>query len=226
MDVDDDDPNPGSRFSFGSGMPGGMAGSNSRAPPRSQTQPPSSPPAEVIHPLKLSLNDLYAGTTKHIKVGRRLLDGTTENKVLDITISPGFKSGTKIRFPRAGNETPLGEPQDLVFVVEEKPHGVFERQGNDLVSKVKISLLEALAGGSSGGRITKTIEHLDGRKVQVQVPLPVVKPGQTTIVVGDGMPIRKEGVAQKKGDLIVKWDIVFPNRLSPAQQEGIRKVLG
>lgn len=135
---------------------------------------------------------------------------------------PGWKSGTKIRFPRAGNEQPTGESQDLVFVVEEKPHPRFTRSGNDLIVIQKLPLVEALTG--EGGR--KVIEHLDGRKLPVSVPLGIVKPGQQTTVSGEGMPVRKEGQTHKKGDLIVKWEIVFPDRLTPSQKDGIRKVLG
>ena len=71
----------------------------------------------------------------------------------------------------------------------------------------------------------RDVELLDGRKLQVPVPSGIVKPGATTTVPGEGMPIRKEGSAQKKGDLLVKWEVVFPDRLTPAQKEGIRKVL-
>jgi len=116
----------------------------------------------------------------------------------------------------------MGEPQDLVFVVEEKPHLRFTRDGNDLIVTQKLPLVEALTGG--GGR--KTVEHLDGRKLQVLVPLGVVKPGQRTTIPGEGMPVRKEGQVHHKGDLVVKWEIVFPDRLTPSQKEGIKKVLG
>lgn len=135
---------------------------------------------------------------------------------------PGWKSGTKVRFPRAGNEQPTGESQDLVFIVEEKPHPRFTRDGSDLIVTQKLPLVEALTG--EGGK--KTIEHLDGRKLQVSVPLGVVKPGQQTTLSGEGMPVRKEGQVHRKGNLIVKWEIVFPDRLTPSQKEGIRRVLG
>ncbi|KAF8903609.1 hypothetical protein CPB85DRAFT_1319446 [Mucidula mucida] len=158
-----------------------------------------SAPAEITRPLRVSLKDLYQGTVKHLKVGRRLLNGSTEDKVLDIHIHPGWKSGTKIRFARAGNEQPSGESQDLVFVVEEKPEDNFSREGNDLICKVPIPLLEALTG--SPGK--KIVELLDGRKLQITVP---------------------SGIS--KGDLIVKWDVVFPERLTSAQKEGLKKVLG
>ncbi|KAJ7707499.1 hypothetical protein B0H17DRAFT_1032893 [Mycena rosella] len=205
---------------FGGGMPGGMGGGPSRR--RASPQKAPAAPTEITRPLKLSLAELYAGTTKRLKVGRRLLDGSSEDKVLEIQVQPGWKSGTKVRFPHAGNEQPGGEAQDLVFVVEEKPDGAFERRGDDLVCRVQISLLDALAG--NGGK--KIVEALDGRKLQVGVPQGVVKPGQETTMLGEGMPIRKDGSVKRKGDLIVKWDVVFPDRITPAQKEGLRKVLG
>ncbi|KAF9647989.1 DnaJ-domain-containing protein [Thelephora ganbajun] len=225
---DGDDMGP---FPSSGGMPGGMPGSrpsSGRRSPRTFTQPTQ--PNEISKPLPISLEDLYQGVTKRMKVSRKLLGGGTEEKaswpdlqgVLEINVLPGWKSGTKVRFPRAGNEQPMGESQDLVFVVEEKPHPTFTRGGNDLIVAQKLPLVEALTG--EGGK--RIIEQLDGRKLQVLVPLGVVKPGQQTTISGEGMPVRKEGQVHKKGDLIVRWEIVFPNRLSPSQKEGIKKVLG
>lgn len=208
--------------SFTGGMPGGMPNGGTPRGRRRESSPAPSGPSEITRPLKVSLEDLYSGTTKRLKVGRKLLNGTTEDKVLEIQVYPGWKSGTKVRFPKAGNEQHSGEAQDLVFVVEEKPHDRFKREGNDLVTTVQIPLVEALAG--NGGR--RVVEALDGRKLQVPIPGGIVRPGTTVTVSGEGMPIRKEGSVKKKGDLIVKWDVVFPERLTPAQKEGIRKVLG
>ncbi|KAF8239662.1 DnaJ-domain-containing protein [Tricholoma matsutake] len=225
FDVDDD---MGSSFSFssgGGGMPGGMPQRPTPTRQQSRSQPSTSQSSEITRPLKVSLEELYHGSVKHLKVGRRLLNGTMEDKVLEIQVHPGWKSGTKIRFPRTGNEQQDGEAQDLVFVVEEKQHDVFKREGNDLVCEVPISLVEALAGSPGGGRLKKTVDTLDGRKLQVAVPPGIVKPGQEMIVSGEGMPIRKDGSVRKKGDLIIKWNVVFPNRLTPAQQEGIRNLL-
>ncbi|KAJ7261780.1 hypothetical protein B0H12DRAFT_1105708 [Mycena haematopus] len=213
---------PGGMGGMG-GMPGSMGGGGRRRPsPKKTASASTSAPSEITKPLKLSLAELYSGTTKKLKVGRRLLDGSSEDKVLEIAVQPGWKSGTKVRFPHAGNEQPSGEPQDLVFVVEEKPHEVFEREGNDLSCRVPLTLLEALTGG--GGK--KIVEALDGRKLQVTVPSAPVQPGQRTTVAGEGMPIRKDGSVRKRGDLIVKWDVVLPERLTPAQKEGLKKVLG
>ncbi|KZT41852.1 DnaJ-domain-containing protein [Sistotremastrum suecicum HHB10207 ss-3] len=180
--------------------------------------------SEIVKPLNVSLEELFAGTTKHLKIGRKLYGGGTEDKVLEIVVHPGWKSGTRIKFPRAGNETgPNGEAQDLVFVVEEKSHPRFKREGSDLVVSVPLPLVDALAGPQTSRR---TVEGIDGKTLTISVPSGVVKPGAETRVSGEGMPIRKEGVASRRGDLIVKWDITFPEKLTPAQKEGVRKVLG
>ena len=229
----------GNTFSQSGSMPGGMPGrarQHRKAPSRSGTAPQFSrsfspspkheQPSEITRPLKVSLEDLYSGTVKHLKVGRRLLDGTTEDKVLEIQIQPGWKSGTKIRYPQSGNEQPDGKTQDLVFIVEEKPHETFKREVNDLTCSIGLSLVESLTGPPAGvPKLTKVVNMLDGRKLQVPVPLGTVKPGQETTIPEEGMPIRKEGSVKNKGDLIVKWEVVFPDRLTPAQKETIRKVL-
>jgi len=219
----------GSSFGiFGNGMQGGMprmsrqnSARRSSFPPRGPTGGSSSQPKEINKPLPVSLEELHSGVTKRLKVGRRLLSGQMEDKILEITVLPGWKSGTKVRFPRAGNETAAGEAQDLVFVVEEKPHSRFTRDGSDLIVTMKIPLVDALT--SEGG--TRQVESLTGTKINVTVPSGVIRPGQTTRIRGEGMPIRKDGAQRNKGDLIVKWDVVFPERLTPSQKEGVRKVL-
>ncbi|OCB85288.1 DnaJ-domain-containing protein [Sanghuangporus baumii] len=242
MDEDEDN---GNTFFMSSGMPGGMPGMSSmggmggmgnmggmggmprrpqaqqRSQTRSSTPQAEREPSEITRPLRVSLEDLYTGATKHLKVGRKLFNGRTEEKVLEIAVLPGWKSGTKIRFPRAGNEvSPTGDAQDLVFVVEEKPHPRFERDASELIVKEKIPLVDALTNIGGGVR---HIEHLDGRRVPVPLPLGVIKPGTESRVPGEGMPIRKE---RRKGDLIVRWEVQFPDRLTPSQREGVRKVLG
>jgi DnaJ family protein B protein 4 len=198
------------------------------APPNSSPKPSQfAKPAEITKPLKLSLADLYTGTRKHLKIGRKLLNGRTEDKVLEIDVLPGWKAGTKVRFPKAGNEVPGGESQDLVFVVEEKPDptGKWKREGDDLFVRVDLPLVEALCGAPDGSKLTKSLQLLDGRRLQVAVPLGIVKPEQTSIVSGEGMPVRKGGKVERKGDLRVKWNVVFPNQLGAGQKEGLRKML-
>ncbi|KAI3785719.1 hypothetical protein L1987_44844 [Smallanthus sonchifolius] len=99
-------------------------------------------------------------------------------------IKPGWKKGTKITFPEKGNQEPGVIEADLIFVIEEKPHDIFAREGNDLVVNQEISLLDALTG--------KTFEltTLDGRNLVVPVT-EIVKPGYELTVANEGMPFQK-----------------------------------
>ncbi|MFQ6642383.1 hypothetical protein Gotur_018786 [Gossypium turneri] len=69
-----------------------------------------------------------------------------ESKILTIDVKPRWKKGRKITFPDKGNEQPNQLPADLVFVIDEKPHDLYKRDGNDLIVNKRVSLAEALGG--------------------------------------------------------------------------------
>ncbi|GAA5985193.1 hypothetical protein JCM10908_002563 [Rhodotorula pacifica] len=188
------------------------------------------PPPEIVKPLPVALEDLYKGTTKKLRVTKKRMNGQEEANTLEVNIKPGWKAGTKIRFAKAGNEMPGGS-QDIVFLLEEKPHATFKREGDDLVYTLKVPLVDALAGPAGGGSVAKSLTHLDGRTINYNVPYPrgggnPLKPGQEIRISGEGMPITRKTATKPKGDLVVKLEIVFPDRISAAQAEGVRKVLG
>lgn len=138
-------------------------------------------------------------------------------EILTIDIKPGWKKGTKITFPEKGNEEPGVIPADLIFVVDEKPHPIYIREGNDLVVKQEITLLESLTG--------KTFEltTLDGRNIMVPLA-EIVKPGHEVFVPNEGMPASKD--PRKKGTLKIQIDVRYPKRLTEAQKYELRRVLG
>ena len=95
MDVDEDDDPFGAfgRFGFN-----GLSRGPRRAPeplyPRRKVQDPP-----VVHELRVSLEEIYHGSTKRMKITRRRLnpDGRTvrtEDKILHIVIKRGWKEGT------------------------------------------------------------------------------------------------------------------------------------
>ncbi len=128
MDIDDD-PFGG----FGSRNMGGMG--------RKRQDPP------VVHDLQVTLEDIYKGTTKKMKITRKVTNPdhrTTrvEEKVLTVDIKPGWKAGTKITFPKEGDQLPNNIPADVVFVIKDKPNPTFKRDGSNIVYKAKIGLRE------------------------------------------------------------------------------------
>jgi len=95
-------------------------------------------------PLKVSLKDLYNGVPKKIKITRNKMEGNRrvpEEKQIEIDIKKGWKAGTKITFEGYGDEEAGLEPGDIQFVIQEKKHPVFTRDGNDLTMKKKYFLI-------------------------------------------------------------------------------------
>jgi DnaJ family protein B protein 4 len=140
-----------------------------------------------------------------------------EAEILPIEIKPGWKKGTKLTFPKKGNEEPGIIPADIVFVVEEKPHPVYKRDGNDLLVSQEITLLEALTGK------TVNLITLDGRTLMIPLT-EIIKPDHEIVVPNEGMPISKE--PGKKGNLKLKLSVKYPSRLTSDQKFELKRVLG
>lgn len=127
-----------------------------------------------------------------------------EKKVMEIFIEKGMRSGEKIPMKGEGDQQPGVETGDVILVLQQKPHAVFERNGADLSCKITIPLVEALCGFSK-----VLVTHLDGRGIHVeQLAGNVVKPGQVKKIVGEGMPHFKRPI--DKGDLYITFQVEFP----------------
>ena len=60
---------------------------------------------------------------------------------------------------------------------------------------------------------------LDGYKVAINSPGEVIKPNTSKRLQGLGLPFSKE--PQRRGDLIVNFDVVFPDQLSTSAKQTI-----
>ncbi|KAL2197398.1 hypothetical protein P885DRAFT_35737 [Corynascus similis CBS 632.67] len=173
----------------------------------------------VERPLALSLEDLFSGVTKKMKIKRKMFDETgkrtTTDTVLEVPIKPGLKKGSKIRFKGVGDQEEGGQ-QDLVFIVEEKPHPLFTRDGDDIIHTVDLDLKEALTGWK------RTITTIDGKNLNIDKAGPT-QPGSSDSYPGLGMPISKK--PGQRGNFIVKYNVKFPITLSPSQKQKLREIL-
>ncbi|KAI3405030.2 SIS1 [Candida oxycetoniae] len=196
----------GFRTAGGGGMPGGFGGGAQR-----QRQEP----ATVSIPLPVSLEDLYSGATKKMKITRKDANGTREQKVLEVNIKPGWKSGTKVNFANEGDYQPeLGARQTIQFVIEEKPNPTFKRDGNNIKMNVHLSFKESLCG------FEKDVTTIDGRRIPLSRSNPV-QPNTTTTYPGLGMPISKN--PGQRGDLEITYKVDYPTSLTPAQKQVIQQ---
>merc|ERR1712020_414379 len=170
--------------------------------------------------IPVSLEEISKGAEKKMKISRKVHqdDGrvTTEDKVLKITVKPGWKSGTKVTFSQEGDKFPGRTPADIAFIIRDKPHPVFSRDGTNLKYTYKIPLREALCGS------VVQVPTLDGKKIGVNCP-EVIKPTTTKRLPGYGLPFPKE--PSRRGDLVVSFDVLFPDNVSNNSKRTIYEAL-
>lgn len=213
----------------GFGFLGPRPETSGHSPFRSQTFTPGSqsrknalkqdPPIE--HELYVSLEEILKGCTKRMKITKKVQnsDGETfrkEDKVLTINIRPGWKAGTRVTFQKEGDQSPNRIPADIVFIIKDKPDSRFKRESVDVKHTARITLREALCG---------CVIHaptITGGKIQLKLH-DTVKPNTVRRIPNQGLPHPKE--PSKRGDLIITFDIQFPEKLSEEAKQILWDVL-
>lgn len=161
---------------------------------------------DVEHPLKITLEEAFYGTTRVIEWDR--------GKRVEARIPPGVKTGSKVRLKGQGAPGVFGgEPGDLYLVIEVLPHPRFERDGDNLKVTVPVDFFTLLLGGKI------EVSTLD-RTVKMEIP-PETPNGKVFRLRGLGMPRLKE--PGQRGDLLVKVEAVLPGHLSAQEKELLQK---
>jgi len=199
---------------FGGGNIGGMGGQKIRKQQKAQDPP-------IEKEVFVNIEEIATGCEKKMKISRKVYkeDGSVvnEDKVLKINIKPGWKSGTKVTFSQEGDRVPGKIPADIAFIIKDKPHPIFTRDGVDIKYSYKVPLREALCG------TIVQVPTLDGKKVGINCSGEVIKPTTTKRLTGYGLPYPKEPA--KKGDLIVGFDVLFPDQISQSSKDILYDVL-
>lgn len=126
-----EDDDPAFASFFGAGMPRSSGGRPNRTrgytaggdPYRGGAPRDATPEVTTVErALPLTLEELFNGITKKMKIKRKTFDEsgkrTTSDQVLEVPIKPGLKKGSKIKFKGVGDQEEGGK-QDLHFIVEE-----------------------------------------------------------------------------------------------------------
>lgn len=132
-------------------------------------------------------------------------------ETIEVRIPVGVANGSRVRVPGKGNAGTMGAPAgDLYLRVVVRPHEFFERRGNDLYTKIPVTVPEA----SLGAKIE--VPTIDGRAL-VRIP-PATNSGKTLRLKEKGVPNARNGT---RGDQYVEIQIVVPE---PAD-ERVRDVM-
>tara|TARA_B100000029_G_scaffold512006_1_gene607505 strand:- start:8292 stop:9251 length:960 start_codon:yes stop_codon:yes gene_type:complete len=137
--------------------------------------------------------------------------GQTERpKRLEVKIPPGVETGSRIRIQGEGSPGYENGPTgDLYLNINVQPHKTFERAGNNLITEVSISFLDAILGGEVEA------PTINGR-VRVTVP-ELTQSDQKIRLRGKGMPVLNAN--NQIGDLFVKIKIELPKQISANQRQ-------
>ena len=123
-----------------------------------------------------------------------------KTETIDVRIPVGVANGGRVRVPGKGNAGTMGAPPgDLYLRVVVRPHEFFERRGNDLYTKVPVTVAEA----SLGAKIE--VPTIDGRSL-VRIP-PGTNSGRTLRLKEKGVPHGKSGA---RGDQYVEIQVIVP----------------
>lgn len=185
---------------------------------------------DIVTALEVTLEELYAGATRHAVVSRAARcsacagrgagcracagRGTTPQRVrVTVQVEPGMRDGQRIVLAGMGDDDASGSASstnattsagDAVFVLRTKPHALFTREGADLRLVRRLPLAAALAGGAA-----VAFRHVGGQTVVARTPeAHVVSPGETLALAGLGMPVWRR--PYRHGDLRVVFEVVLP----------------
>ncbi|XP_053953130.1 dnaJ protein homolog 1 isoform X2 [Anastrepha ludens] len=181
---------------------------------RQQQDPP------IEHNLYVSLEEVDKGCVKKMKISRMSIASgqqRKEEKVLNITVKPGWKAGTKITFQKEGDQTMSKLPADIIFIIRDKPHPLFKREGSDIKYNAQISLKQALCG------TVVQVSTLQGDRITVNSQGEIIKPNTVKRIPGRGLPFPKEPT--RRGDLLVAFDIKFPDTLPTGTKDLLSDIL-
>ena len=135
-------------------------------------------------------------------------------RTIKVRIPAGVEDGTHIQLAGEGETGPGGGPAgDLFLEIVQRPHAIFERQGDDLHCTVTIPMVAAALGA------TLKVETLDG-------PADVdIRPGTQS---GQAIPLYNQGTAHLnssgRGDLLIHVTVETPSKLDPEQEQLLREL--
>ena len=166
--------------------------------------------------IKLDLVDVLTG--KELTAQYQLPSGKLKQANFDIP--PGVDDGVGIRFQGLGDDViPHLPAGDLIVRVKIRQPPNWKRSGNDLRTKVTVSIFECLLGGST------EIRTLDNRRFKINIPKGT-QPGAIFSIPGNGIPDIQRGT---RGNLFVEINAIVPkieNEMMLKELERIKDALG
>ena len=136
--------------------------------------------------------------------------------VISIKIPAGVAEGMQVKLSGKGNAPRRGGVNgDLMVVIKEEEHPQLERDGNDIIYHLYLSVPQAIIGD------TVEIPTIESR-VKIKID-PGTQPGKILRLRGKGVP---DVNGYGKGDLMVAINIWMPKIISTDEKKMMEKLHG
>jgi molecular chaperone DnaJ len=136
---------------------------------------------------------------------------TKITRKIKVKIPAGVDNGSHLRIRGEGEQGVSGRG-DLYVIIEVRPHAIFQRHGNDILTEEKISLSKAILGGET------QVPTLSGR-VSMRIPAGT-QSGKVFRLKGKGIP---DVHGRDMGDELVRINVTIPTHLSAQQRSLIEE---
>ncbi len=176
----------------------------------------------TYHDLPCTLEELYSGVEKKLKVTRKRFSASERkfvdlSTILRIKVQASWRAGTQVHINGEGDEEEHMRAGDLIFTINFVPHQHFQRDdANNIIFNAKVTLCEALTDC-----IVK-VPTLGGKTLFVPCP-EIIHSSYERRLIGEGLPSRDSPTS--KGDLIIRFCIKFPKNLKIDTKKHLRDLL-
>ncbi len=135
-------------------------------------------------------------------------------ETIELEIPAGVAEGMQLSMSGKGNAGAKGGPAgDLIISIEEEPHELLIRDGNNLIHELYVNFVDAALGTSV------EVPTIDG-KVKIKIP-PGTQAGKIFRLREKGLPSVQ---GYQKGDQLINVNIWTPKKLSHEEREMLEKL--
>jgi molecular chaperone DnaJ len=137
-----------------------------------------------------------------------------KKRTLTVKVPPGVSDGIRLLLQGEGEAGQNGGPGgDLYVFLHVRPHAEFQREGDDIVTQLKLTFPEAALGAPM------TVTTIEGETtVDVKAG---IQSGDTISLKGKGIANLRSG---RRGNHVIHIQVVTPTSLTPAQKELLLKL--
>ena len=131
------------------------------------------------------------------------------DQAINVTIPKGMHSVTTLKLSGIGDDSVASAPRgDIHLTVHIEDHPRFRRQGDDLITDVEISCIDAMLGGKIN------VVSIDGKNLETTIPAGVQHDNILNLA-GYGMPNFNHNA--RRGRLLIKLKLIVPTLTSEQQ---------